>query len=65
MAAARLYPICLSTAECATALRVSRKIIHEMVRAGLPRFKIGTKTRIFTSDLVEFCHVYFKQEKSQ
>jgi len=61
---ARLYPIVLSTAECAAALGVSRKIIHEMIRQGLPQFKIGTKTKIFVSDLTEFCRVYFKQNRS-
>jgi len=60
----RLYPICLSTQECATALGVSKKIIHEMVRAGLPRRKIGTKTRIFTDELASFCKVYFKQQQT-
>lgn len=61
MAEKRLWPILLSVSELSRALGCDRKTIYVWHRQGLPIFKLGTKRKIFTADLVTFLRAQLKQ----
>ena len=49
-----LWPIMLSVSELASAMKVDRRVVYEMVRRGLPLYRIGTKQRVLVTDSGRF-----------
>ncbi|MGD0420214.1 MAG: helix-turn-helix domain-containing protein [Xanthobacteraceae bacterium] len=59
--ASRLYPIFLSTSELAAAVGVSRRVVYQWVRQGLPVYQLGVKKKILVADAVEFFRANLKR----
>lgn len=60
----RLWPVMLSVAECASAIGAERRVIYQMIKNGMPVYRIGVKRRILTADFVEAIRLTFKREES-
>ena len=61
MARDRLYPIMLNTAQVAASCGVDRKVVYEWFRRGLPRYRVNSKQKVLTADVVEFARAHFQR----
>ncbi len=62
MARARvLWPIMLSVAELADAMKCDRRYVYQMIANGLPLYRIGVKRRVLVADVVEHIRKTFKR----
>jgi len=60
--ARNLWPIMLSVSELAAAMQVDRRAVYQMIDAGLPLYRIGTKHRMLTNEILEFIPTFFKRD---
>lgn len=58
----KLYPLMLSVSECAEQFRCDRKVVYQMIRAGLPLYRLGVRRFVLTDDLILFIRTHLKQE---
>ncbi len=59
-----LWPIMLSVAEVADAMKVDRRVVYQMIAAGLPLYRIGVKRRVLVADLLDFIPLHFQRDGS-
>jgi excisionase family DNA binding protein len=52
----------LSVAELAAALSASRRVVYQMHRMRLSIYKVGTRRKILTADVVEYIRQNFNWE---
>ncbi len=63
-ASSRLWPIALSVSEVADALGVHRRIVYQMIAAGLPLYKIGVRKKLLVTDVIAAIPQFFKRNGS-
>ena len=61
---AHLLPIMLSVTELAYSMGVHKRIVYSMIAAGLPLYKIGTKRKMLTADVLDFIPRFFNVDGS-
>jgi predicted site-specific integrase-resolvase len=56
----RLWPTWQSISEWSRSLGIERKILYEWHRQGMPIYRVGTKRKVLTEDIVRFIRANLK-----
>jgi hypothetical protein len=56
----RLWPIWLSISEGSRKLGIDRTVLYQWHHQGMPIYKIGTKRKVLTEDIVRFIRINLK-----